>query len=56
MNLKIQVGERKRLREKKLNLRFDGRQGELEGRREVKTHQRDEISSMALFPEPWRAY
>ena len=37
---------------KKLNLRFDGRQGELEGRREDKTHQRDEISSMALFPEP----
>ena len=47
--------EKQRLRGK-INLRFDGRQDELEGRRGVKTNQRDEISSMAPFPEPQRAY
>ena len=37
-------------------MRFDGRKDELEGRRGVKTHQRDEVSSMALVPAPQRGW
>ena len=48
------LGEKHVPREK-VNLCFDGRQDELEGRRGVKTHQRDEISSMGLVPAPQRA-
>ena len=33
-------------------MRFGGREDELEGRRGVKTHQRDEISSMGPLPAP----